>query len=297
MQKSFKRVGTHDGRFHADEVMATAILKQIFEVEVIRTRDLNQLSKLDIVYDVGRGEFDHHSAEKEYRENGIPFAACGLIWRHFGREVISREDPSLMKEEIESVFEYVDRVLIEGIDAQDNGIKPEDEDIFYMNISTIISGFNPPWYSEQSEDESFHEAVEIGVPILENTIKRRIGVIKAREKVNLAYKKRKRSEVLVLDTYCPWQEALRDIDQQGQVLFVIYPNKENYAMQTVKDEDRETRKYLPEDWAGKENQDLSKITGVEDAVFCHTGRFIAVAGSLEGIQKMAEIAIQHEEDE
>lgn len=295
MHKSSKKVGTHDGRFHADEVMATAILKQIFEVKVIRTRDLNELSQLDIVYDVGRGKFDHHSTEKEYRENGRPFAACGLIWRHFGRKVIFKTDPSLSEEEIESVFEYVDRVLIEGIDAQDNGIKSEDQDIVYMNISTIISGFNPPWYSEKSEDESFHRAVRIAIPILKNTIRRRIGVIKAKEKVNLAYQNRKRSELLILDTYCPWEEALRDIDQQEQVLFVIYPNKENYAMQTVKDEDKETRKYLPEDWAGKESQELSKITGVEDAVFCHTGRFIAVASSFQGIEKMAEIAIHYDQ--
>lgn len=39
INKEFKKVGTHSGRFHADEVMATAILKQVFEIELTRTRD------------------------------------------------------------------------------------------------------------------------------------------------------------------------------------------------------------------------------------------------------------------
>ncbi|WP_073008277.1 MYG1 family protein [Clostridium amylolyticum] len=87
-KKQFRRVGTHDGRFHADEVMATAILKEVYEIELTRTRDENVLKTLDIVYDVGGGEFDHHGMDKIYRENGTPYAACGLIWRGFGKEVI-----------------------------------------------------------------------------------------------------------------------------------------------------------------------------------------------------------------
>jgi uncharacterized UPF0160 family protein len=297
-KKPFKRVGTHDGRFHADEVMATAILNKIFEIEIVRTRDTKILDALDIVYDVGGGEFDHHGLEKVYREDGIPFAACGLIWNRFGRDVIYMEDPSLTEDDIESVFYYVDRTLIEGIDAQDNGIKTVVEEIVpSMNISTIISGFNPLWYSEGMENEAFNEAVKIGASILKNTIKLRLAIIQAKDVVVQAYKKRNRLEVLVLDTYCPWEETIQDIDEEDQVIFVVYPNKDKYAMQTVKDKDGRTKKPLPKAWAGKENEELSNITGVEDAIFCHTGRFIAVAGSFEGIMKMTELAINCVEDE
>jgi len=290
-------VGTHDGRFHADEVMATAILKKIFELEVVRTRDPKTLDELDIVYDVGGGEFDHHGVEKVYRENETPYAACGLIWNQFGRDVIYMENPSLTNDEIESVFYHVDRFLIEGIDAQDNGLKIADEIIPSMNISTIISGFNPPWYSEELEDKAFSEAVKIGGSILNNTIKRKLAIIQAKDVVISAYENRNRSEILVLDTYCPWEGTIQDIDEEGQIIFVIYPNKDRYTMQTVKDRDGITRRYLPKTWGGKENEDLSAITGVEDAIFCHTGRFIAVAGSFEGIMRMTELAINCNEDE
>jgi len=290
-------VGTHDGRFHADEVMATAILNKIFELEIVRTRDPKTLGELDIVYDVGGGEFDHHGVEKVYRENETPYAACGLIWNKFGRDVIYMENPSLTNDEIESVFYHVDRFLIEGIDAQDNGLKIADEIIPSMNISTIISGFNPPWYSEELEDKAFSEAVKIGGSILNNTIKRKLAIIQAKDVVISAYENRHRSEILVLDTYCPWEGTIQDIDEEGQIIFVIYPNKDRYTMQTVKDRDGVTRRYLPKTWGGKENEDLSAITGVEDAIFCHTGRFIAVAGSFEGIMRMTELAINCNEDE
>ncbi|MDF2545182.1 MAG: metal-dependent hydrolase [Anaerosolibacter sp.] len=295
-KRSFKKVGTHDGRFHADEVMATAILDKLFELEVVRTRDTRKLGALDIVYDVGGGEFDHHGVEKIYRESGTPYAACGLIWNHFGRNVIHTEDSSLTMEEVESVFDYVDRFLIEGIDAHDNGLKVVDEIIPSMNISAIISGFNPPWYAEEKEEEAFYEAVEVGKAVLQNTMSRKIAILKAKDKIIQSYENRDRSEFLVLDTFCPWEEALQEIDEEGEVVFIIYPDKGRYSMQTVRGRDGKTRKNLPKSWAGKENEELSAITGVDDAIFCHTGRFIAVAGSFEGIQKLAEIAIDYHED-
>jgi len=298
IKKEFKRVGTHDGRFHADEVMATAILNKIFEIEIVRTRDTKILDQLDIVYDVGGGEFDHHGIEKVYREDGIPFAACGLIWNKFGRDVIYNEDQSLTKDDIESIFYYVDRVLIEGIDAQDNGIKTVIEEIIpFMSISTVISGFNPPWYLEEMENESFNEAVNVAKSILKNTIKRRLSIIQAKDLIIKAYRDRDKSEILVLDTYCPWEETIQDIDEKDEVIFVIYRNKGRYTVQTVRDRDGKTKKYLPKKWAGKEDKELSDITGVEDAIFCHTGRFIAVAGSFEGIIRMTELAINYVEDE
>ncbi|MBC2582602.1 MYG1 family protein [Clostridium sp. DJ247] len=294
-QKSFKRVGTHDGRFHADEVMATSILKEIFQIELVRTRDIELLDELDIVYDVGGGEFDHHGIKKVYREDGIPFAACGLIWNKFGRDVVRLKNPALNEEEIESVIHYVDRVLIEGIDALDNGVRINDGEIPIMSISSIISGFNPFWSSEKSEDDTFNEAVKLASIILNNTINFRFSVLKSREYVERAYENRRIPEILVLETYCPYREALQDIDDRKEVLFIVYPRKDSYALQTVRGTSGEDLKQLPEAWAGKRDDELADITGVHDAVFCHTGRFIAVAKSFEGIIKLAKLSIDEPE--
>lgn len=276
--------------------MATSILEEIFEVELIRTRDETVLDKLDVVYDVGGGEFDHHGAEKVYREDGIPYAASGLIWNKFGRQVLAFKDPSLKEEEIESIFQHIDRNLIEGMDALDNGIWIDAAEIPLMNISSIISGFNPSWKSDKDENEAFNEAVKISTSVLDNTIDERLSVLKARDIVAEEFEKRKVKELLILNKYCPYSETLRDIDQNNEVLFVIYPRKDSYAMQTIRKDDREDKKKLPESWAGKRDEELQAVTGVEDAVFCHTGRFIAVAKSFDGIMKMAVLAISEPEE-
>ncbi|MTI56003.1 MYG1 family protein [Geosporobacter ferrireducens] len=295
MQKPFKKVGTHHGRFHADEVMATAILKEIFEIQLIRTRDQEVLDTLDIVYDVGGGEFDHHGIDKVYREDGIPFAASGLIWRRFGRDVIRFICPMLDEDEIQYSFNRVDSLLIKGIDALDNGVRINNKSISVMNIASIISGFNPPWYSEKSEEKAFDEAVNIASIILKNTIEHSFSVLKSKEIISKAYKDRYAAEILALDTYCAWEEALELVDKKQEVVFVIYPDKENYALQAVRGKGGKEKKLLPESWAGKTEKELAAVTGVRGAVFCHTERFIAVAKTLKGVTKMAELAINHSE--
>lgn len=276
--------------------MATAILKEIFDIELTRTRDRNILKSLDIVYDVGGGEFDHHGVDKVYREDGTPYAACGLIWREFGERFIKYKDSTLNEEEIDDILGYIDRVLVEGIDALDNGVKIDRGDIPLMHISLIISGFNPPWYSDESQDEAFNKVVEVASLVLSNTFNRRLSVIKARENVIKAFENRENPNLLILNTFSPWGEVLKEVDENDEVLFVIYSKDDNYAMQTVRGKGGYDKKKLPKAWGGKENEELVKITGVKDAVFCHTGRFIAVAKSMEGILKLADLAINESEE-
>lgn len=298
IKKTFKKVGTHSGKFHADEVMATAILMELFDLEVIRTRDEKRLAELEIVYDVGGGEFDHHNVDKKLRDSGTPYAACGLIWNKYGRAVIKTWDELLSPEEVESVFYHVDRVLIEGIDAVDNGIKTGETIINTMSFSNIISGFNPPWDSDKNFDEAFHHAVNFASSVLHNTLEQRMSVLRAKDQVVEAYNRRENPHLLVMDTFCPWGYVLKQVDKKKEVLYVIYPGREGYSISTVRKESgsMEARKDLPKEWAGKREEELSRIVGVPDAVFCHPARFIAAARSLESIMKMAEIALAEPPD-
>lgn len=293
--KTFKRIGTHDGRFHADDVIATAILKEIFEVELVRTRDEKVLSTLDIVYDVGGGKFDHHGIDKVYRPDGIPYAACGLIWKEYGEAVIRSKESGLKNEDTTKIFNYIDRNFIEGVDALDNGIWIDKSEIPLVNISSIISGFNPLWNSDKDENEAFDEAVQFSASVLRNMLNQRFSVLTSREHVVKAFNNRSVPEVLILDLYCPYAETLREIDERAEVIYVIYPNKNGYAIQTVRGANGEDKKLLPKEWAGLRNEELAAVTKVSDAVFCHTGRFIAVAKTLKGITKMAELALKNDD--
>src|SRR5690606_34861799 len=62
------RCGTHSGSFHADDVLALALIRAFADPDatVVRTRDPAVLAACDVVFDVGgvhdpaRGRFDHH---------------------------------------------------------------------------------------------------------------------------------------------------------------------------------------------------------------------------------------------
>lgn len=244
---------------------------------------------------MGGGEFDHHGTNKEYRDDEIPYAACGLIWKKFGMDVLKFKNPKLSKDEAEAIFYYIDKNFIEGVDALDNGIWIDRTEIPLMHISKIVEKFNPLWNSGKDEDAAFNEAVEVVGVILRNIIEHRFSILAARSLVIRAYKNRTVPEVLVLDTYCPYGEALRDVDDHEEVLYVVYPRKDGYVMQSIRDDEENDRKKLPKSWAGLRDEELANVTGVHDAVFCHTGRFIVVAESFEGIMELARLAIDEPE--
>ena len=121
---------THDGLFHADDVFATALLSLMCEeINVVRGPDTEIPKDKSnwIIYDIGEGELDHHSpANKE--ANGvhpgtlIPYAACGLVWKKYYKEILEGID--CPEEYYDKVFISLDNSLIQGIDCFDNGYTP-----------------------------------------------------------------------------------------------------------------------------------------------------------------------------
>ena len=69
---------THGGKFHADDVFSTALLR-ILRPDFTVTRGFSVPENFDgIVYDIGNGPFDHHAADRAERPNGVPYAALGF---------------------------------------------------------------------------------------------------------------------------------------------------------------------------------------------------------------------------
>ncbi|AIF51304.1 MYG1 family protein [Pelosinus sp. UFO1] len=294
-EKNIKTLGTHSGKFHADDVMATAILRLLLgDIKVTRTRDENILKEIDLVYDISLGEFDHHQINKEIRENNIPYASCGLIWREFGSRVIQKFNSQLEENDISSIFDYVDKTLVQGIDATDNGIDVKSE-IKVTSISDIIQSFNPTWDSTDSKDEAFEEAVHYATEVLRRIISKQVSVIKARTIVNEAFQNRTINEIMVLENGCPWLQQLLKIDINNEVLFVISPDDNNadYKIQTVKKtvDTFEARKDLLESIRGKSSEEINSIIKIDDAIFCHKAGFIASTKSMESALKIAKLSI------
>ena len=294
-EKNIKTLGTHSGKFHADDVMATAILRLLLgDIKVIRTRDEEILKKLDFVYDISLGEFDHHQLDKEIRENNIPYAASGLVWREFGSRVIQKFNSEFDEDDIISIFDYIDKTLVQGIDAIDNGIDSKSE-FKVTSISDIIQNFNPTWDDDSSKDDAFEEAVEFAIVVIKRIISRQVSVIKARDIVNKGFENREVNEIMVLKNGCPWLQQLLKIDINSEVLFVISPGDNNaeYKIQTVKKTAAtfEARKDLVESIRGKSSDEINSIIKIDDAIFCHKAGFIASTKSLTSALKIAKLSI------
>ncbi|MCB2358289.1 MYG1 family protein [Clostridium estertheticum] len=294
-ENNIKTLGTHSGKFHADDVMATAILRLLLgDIKVIRTRDEEVLKKLDFVYDISLGEFDHHQLDKEIRENNIPYAASGLVWREFGSRVIQKFNSEFDEDDIISIFDYIDKTLVQGIDAIDNGIDSKSE-FKVTSISDIIQNFNPTWDDDSSKDDAFEEAVGFAIVVIKRIISRQVSVIKARDIVNKGFQNREVNEIMVLKNGCPWLQQLLKIDINSEVLFVISPGDNNaeYKIQTVKKTAGtfEARKDLVESIRGKSSDEINSIIKIDDAIFCHKAGFIASTKSLTSALKIAKLSI------
>ena len=88
---------THGGKFHADDVFATALL-MIVRPDIKVTRGFVVPDGFDgIVYDVGCGMFDHHQEPRESRPNGVPYAAFGLLWRVLGAQLVGSHQARLLE--------------------------------------------------------------------------------------------------------------------------------------------------------------------------------------------------------
>jgi uncharacterized UPF0160 family protein len=139
------KIVTHSGRFHTDEVYASALLDYLYSIadeDITRTRDqkvINEAAEDEntIIIDVGRKYdpsklfYDHHQAEFNDTfsdDYDIPLSSCGLIWKHYGQKIVEAflveyypKDVELV--DVDTVYEEFYRKMILSIDANDNGIK------------------------------------------------------------------------------------------------------------------------------------------------------------------------------
>jgi len=285
------KVVTHNGIFHADDVFSIATLKQVFpSLQLVRTRDSDILGQADIVVDVGgqydsdKGRFDHHQrGGAGERENGIPYSSFGLIWKKYGLQICDSQ---------QDVADAVDAGLVSTIDAIDCGhVEGVAEGI---SLSQTISMFNPTWEEDDDIDKCFDEAVAFASRILERFVASAIGGVKAKEIVAKAIEKAQDPRVIVLDKFTPWKRTVHALSKDA--LFMVYPSQTGqWRIQTVPVEPGsfENKKSLPASWGGLSENELRDLTGIDDAMFCHNGLFIAGAESFESVMEMANLAINN----
>ena len=292
---------THSGTFHADDVFAYAVLSSVFpNHELIRSRDKADWAKGDIVFDVGGGEFDHHNVDKIYRDNGVPYASFGLVWKAFGEQYLGQ---LFSESEKEAVMAQIDKEFVQAVDAFDNGMNLTKENEVELNtLSDIVASFNNVVDAvevksteelEKRQDVYFLEATKMANRLLHNKVVGIKNVYRDKEVVKKAFEDRSDNRLIVLEKGCNWEDTIWELDKEQEVLFVVYPKPDGHYIQVMRKgrDTFEARKDLPASWAGL-REDLGEVVGIDDAIFCHPARFLAGAKSKESILKMAEQAIQ-----
>ena len=265
---------THSGKFHADDVFSSALLLYL-NPEITITRGNKVPEDFDgIVFDIGRGKYDHHQKDSRIRENGIPYAAFGLLWEDLGCEILGDE-----------LAEKFDEAFVQPLDNNDNtGEKNE--------LASLIGSFNPSWDENGGTDEAFFRAVSVAGMILENKFARYLGNERADKRIEEVLETRDQtgdSRILVLPEFIPCQKRL----SETEVAFVIFPsNRGGYCIQPQKKEYSLNYKCsFPSEWLGLENEELQKETGLSSATFCHKGGFLMSVGDLSDAIRACQISL------
>lgn len=279
---------THSGKFHADDVFSAALLLYLNPEITIARGNIVPENYEGLVFDIGRGQYDHHQKDSRIRDNGVPYAAFGLLWEKLGPEILGEE-----------LAQKFDESFVQPLDINDNtGEKNE--------LATLIGNFNPGWDSKGSNDEAFFQAVSVAGMILENKFERYLGNERADRRVEEILEVHERAlqsgkkpedeaKILILPEFVPCQKRL----SETEIAFVIFPsNRGGYCVQPQKKEYSLNYKCsFPSGWLGLENEELQAETGLGSAGFCHKGGFLLTTGTLEDAVKACEISLAEYREE
>jgi len=299
-----KKIGTHNGTFHCDEVLACYMLRQLPEykdAEVVRTRDPAVLEECDIVVDVGgvydaaMHMYDHHQRTFGDTMNSLnsshkwttKLSSAGLVYFHFGRRVIAEllqcgPDDKLVTILYDKVYESI---LLE-VDAIDNGVNICEGTPNYKiltGLSSRVGHLNPKWNEDGVDIQTrFEKAMSlIGAEFSECVDFYSKSWWPARELVLDAINKRKEVDesgaiVSLGDGHCPWTEHLLNLEEElhcvGEIKFCLFTDQNKtwiVKCVPVHKGSFANRLSLLSAWCGLEKDELSAKSGIPHCKFVH----------------------------
>ncbi len=264
-------------------------------IKIRRTRDRDEIDAADFAVDVGeeydpeRDRFDHHQeGGAGKRDNGIPYAAFGLVWKKYGPAVCGSKE----------IAEIVDAKLAQPIDAIDNGMSLHEgesrvDGVYPYTIASMVAAFRPTWQEPESDsDVLFDSLVKLATGVIDRERAHGQATMAAADEVEAAYQQADDQRMVVLEKDLPWRNVLCG---KPEPLLVVYPKPERgeWCVKAVPDDGFDNRIDLPNHWAGKSGQELERATGVEGSVFAHRAQFMAVAKTKAQAKRLARKALEN----
>ena len=268
---------THSGRFHVDDVISTIFLSKIMDNVILsRVPTIeNKNVKGKMVYDIGLGEFDHHQKNRNgQRENGIYYSSIGLLWKKFGKEYLKQ----LKVKNIDKTFEYMDKELIQYIDATDN---MQLEHLENKTLPDFIKLCNLEWNEKITEKEAFINALKLADEFWKIYIKHAIAEVEAIEIILESINKCKEC-YLIFDVEMPYRKAIKYINNNKVKYIIFKSRREGYDIRTLVD----SCKFKD---AISQEPDINvakKITGIDDLIYADVNGKLCCTKTLESAIKI-----------
>lgn len=289
--KNIKKVCVHNGVFHSDDALSVAFLKAINKnIEVVRSRNPKIWASCDLCVDVADGEYDHHSPDKQTREDGVPYCGFGLLWRDFGRDFIAEKYLDINSSEIEKMFSRFDE-FVHQVDEADNGVPTADSRYWFYNI---INEMNPLWYEDETCNDKFEDAVRFASYIMFRRLDKFHSEITSKEVIIEGFNNAD-GDIFIINKAVPWKSNLLAMDKENRFKIIVYPSPDDqWSAQAVpvSPTSRELRFKFPEAWKGQKDESLEKLTNVKGSLFCHTGQFLVKTDTKEAAIKVAKKALE-----
>ena len=300
-----KKLITHNGTFHADDLFACATLillmnKHGYDYDIVRTRDMEVIKTGDYIFDVGgiydpkENKFDHHQKGRAgERDNGITYASFGLVWKEYGLELCGGD---------EDAWQIIDQKIACPIDAVDNGedlVIPKYKGIYPYNGENVFLINAPTWKEEQSlVDKVFLEEVEKVVPLLEREIKVAKDNAEGARNIKQFYQKSVDKRVIEIGEAFPRYLYQSVISTFPEPIYLVFKSGhgDSWKVEAVSKGGGSlvSRKPFPKSWCGFVNKDqkAEEVIGIKGVIFVHDSGFYANLDTRDNAFKFAYKALE-----
>lgn len=236
-----KIVVTHHGKMHCDEAMGSAELTflnpaaKILRLTVEEAKaylDDPRAAVLDTcrVYDAANWNIDHHQGIIT-DPDGFVMATAGLVWRHWGLEIIRaiRFTLDIERSDLDKIIhDRIARGLMRALDAHDADgnlevlITGSAGELRMPTLPSMIGSMNGGDLSDaHGQDIRFDMAVELCRNTLSDAVESAYNYAVAVERWDDIATLHENGLLIVLEEFVPWQEKV-DADYPD-VLMVAFP--------------------------------------------------------------------------
>lgn len=260
MDKYFNNIHTvviHAGIFHTDDMMVAAWMTycarqlNLTEPKIIRTYKIDPDWTIEngfLVADIGNTKYDHHSLDKEKRDNEVPYAAFGKVVRDFHNGILSDDE-----------YKYFDK-WIQPLDDHDNNGTDND-------YCASITMANKKWNDTiNTDDDKFFRKLPCAIIDIEEKVESIKALLEAKEEI---YNGEIIGDVLYLNRYAPVSTYFQD---DPNINFIGSPAlRGGYQIISIKNSDGNNKRLFPESVRGFNRS----IDPKYNMIFCHSSGFIA----------------------